>query len=112
MTTIYHAGQMVFFMLAGHAYADFALQTPRTSAAKYPGNNTGVPWFVGMGYHALIHGACVALATGFWLLGVAETVSHFAIDSIKGRGWMTNEADQCAHVVCKFIWMIIAINCC
>lgn len=99
----------MFYMLAGHALADFALQTPRTSAAKYPGNRTGIPWQLGMAYHSLIHGACVGIATGHWLLGVAETIAHGSIDLAKGRGWYGNRADQALHIACKIIWMIIAV---
>lgn len=104
------AGRMLFLMIAGHAYADFALQDPFHSGAKYPGNKTGIPWPVGLMCHALIHGGIVALATGFWLLGVAETAAHAAIDGGKGRGWYGQTTDQILHIVCKIAWTIIAIS--
>lgn len=102
---------MIFLMLAGHAYADFGIQTDRASRAKCPGNTTGIPWQVGLGYHALIHGGIVALVTGHWWLGAAETIAHAVTDHIKWRGWIGNATDQAVHIGCKIIWAIIAINC-
>lgn len=107
---INEAGQMLFLMLAGHAYADFALQDPFHSSAKYPGNETGIPWHVGLGCHALIHGGIVALVTGQWLIGVAETGSHFAIDAFKGRGWFSATTDQILHIGCKLLWTMLALT--
>ncbi len=101
---------MLFLLLAGHAYADFALQTPHHSAAKCPGNKTGIPWQVGLGYHALIHGGIVALVTGYWWLGVAETIIHGTTDHIKWRRWIDPLTDQAIHIGCKIIWVIIAIS--
>lgn len=103
------AARMMFLMIAGHAYADFALQDRFHSAAKYPGNDTGYPWYVGLGCHSLIHGGIVALATGLWWLGVAETTAHALIDFGKGRGWWNATADQIAHIACKIAWTIVAI---
>ena len=103
-------GRMMFLMMAGHAYADFALQSPHHSRAKYPGNETGIPWTVGLGCHGLIHGGIVALVTGSWLLGVAETVAHAGIDGLKSRGWYGQTTDQFLHFACKIAWMIIALK--
>lgn len=106
----YEAGQLFFYMMAGHALADFALQSPHHSAAKRPGNTTGIPWPVGLGCHAMIHGGVVALATGLWPLGVAEAVAHATIDYGKGRRLYGPITDQLAHVFCKIVWMIIALR--
>lgn len=104
------AGRMLFLMMAGHAYADFALQTPFHSAAKYPGNDHRYPWAVALACHSLIHGGIVALVTGLWWLGVAETAAHAAIDGGKGRGWYGQVTDQVLHITCKIAWMIIALR--
>jgi hypothetical protein len=106
----YDVGMMFFLMLAGHAYADFALQTPHHSSAKYPGNRTGVPWQVGMMCHGLIHGGIVALITGIWWLGALETVAHAGIDYAKSRRAFGPVADQLLHFGCKVIWLIVAIS--
>lgn len=97
-------------MAAGHAYADFALQSPHHSAAKLPGNNTGIPWYAGLGCHSLIHGGIVALITGWWVLGVAETISHAIIDYSNGRGWITPRTDQILHALCKVIWAWLTVS--
>jgi hypothetical protein len=103
-------GRLLFLMLAGHAYADFALQDPWHSAVKYPGNAHGYPWPVALACHGLIHGGLVALATGVWWIGALEAAAHAGIDYGKSRGWYGARADQLAHFVCKIIWMIIVIS--
>jgi hypothetical protein len=104
------AARLLFLMIAGHAYADFGLQTPWHSAAKRPGNSTGIPWFVGLAMHSLIHGGIVALVTGLWWLGAAEALAHAGIDAGKGRGCYGAITDQILHFACKIIWVIIAIS--
>lgn len=102
--------ELMFFMIAGHAYADFALQGPWHSSAKYPGNEHGYPWQVGLLCHGLIHGGIVGLVTGSWLLGTFETISHAMIDYGKSRGWYGNVTDQLAHITCKIIWACLILG--
>lgn len=103
------AAQMLFLMMAGHAYADFALQDPWHSAVKYPGNAYNYPWPVALLCHSLIHGGIVALITGYWWLGVLETAAHGAIDWGKAKSWYGATADQLAHVACKIVWVATAV---
>jgi hypothetical protein len=103
------AGRLLFLMLAGHAFADFAIQTEYTSRAKRPGGSANVPWQMALLYHSLIHGGIVALVTGYWLLGVAETIAHMWLDYGKGREWISARTDQLAHIACKIVWAFIAL---
>lgn len=105
-----HICHLLFMMAAAHAYADFALQDPWHSGVKYPGNGAGYPWRVALACHGLIHGGLVALITGHWWIGVMETVAHTAIDYGKSRKCYGSTSDQLAHIVCKIIWIVIAIN--
>src|SRR5882757_1823110 len=104
-----HAGQMLFLMIAGHAFADFGLQDAYQSQAKRADFNPS-GWFHALLCHSLIHGGIVALVTGQWMIGVAETVAHAMIDYGKGRKWYGTTADQTMHIGYKIIWMIIAIS--
>ena len=105
-----------FWLLAGHALADFTLQTD--VMAKYknrhnipenipPGQKLTPCWGYWLSAHALEHGACVALVTGSILLGLAETVSHWLIDFVKCESWIGVHADQILHVLCKCLWLCL-----
>jgi hypothetical protein len=100
----------LFFMLAGHAYADFALQNPYHSSIKYPGNEYNYPWWVALICHSFIHGGIVGIVTGIWWLGAAETIHHATTDWIKGRRWIGSTADQISHVIAKIVWALIALD--
>jgi hypothetical protein len=100
--------QMLFMLAAGHALADYPLQGPAMAAAKRPGGDPCVPWPMALGCHSLIHGGFVALITGLWWLGAAETLAHAAIDAAKCRGTIGMTADQALHLACKLVWALIA----
>ena len=102
--------QMLFLMVAGHAYADFALQSGWHSSVKRPGNPHGYPWPVALACHSLIHGGIVALVTGMWWLGALESIVHGATDYIKGRGWIGAVTDQLIHLACKVLWCVLAMG--
>ncbi len=108
---IYQACELLFLMAAGHALADRPLQEGMIRAEKYgprnvPGNYR---WIFGIASHSLIHGGFVAVITGLWWLGVAETIAHAAIDETKCRGAFGDLTDQALHAGCKVAWTIIAI---
>ena len=108
--------RLVFLMLAGHALADFGLQSDRMSFSKRRDNpavdTAGLPvWWMWLGAHALMHGGAVAVVTGVWWLGLLETVFHCLIDSFRGPGitppaWL----DQAMHAFCKLAWALIALE--
>lgn len=107
---------MLFFLLAGHALMDFALQSDPMAVCKcrraaHPLQQS-VPWFYWLTAHALLHGAAVG-GVVFWWVGdptlvvgfaVAETVIHWLIDFGKCEKRYGIHADQGLHVLCKVAW--------
>lgn len=108
---------LLWYMLSGHAVADYALQSDAMAKGKNWNNATPVPpgqkpqvcWYYWMAAHALVHGGAVTLVTQSVALGVAETVVHFVIDCLKCAGITTINEDQLAHVLCKILWASIAL---
>lgn len=104
-----NAATMYWWMLVGHAVCDYPLQGDFLARGK---NHTaplpGVPWYICLIAHALIHGGAVAYITGSTKLGEAETLIHMCIDYGKCAGWFGFKTDQCLHVACKVIWVILS----
>lgn len=99
--------QILFLMIAGHALCDVPLQPERLSRAKH---DRQLVWRMqALLAHGLIHGGAVALITGLWWLGAAETAAHMAIDNAKARGRIGHAADQALHAVCKMVWAALAV---
>ena len=86
---------LLFALLIGHALADFPLQGEfiangknRHLPAPKLGDGGEPPkflWIYLMSAHSLIHAGFVWAITGSMLLGFAEFVIHWAIDSVKMR---------------------------
>ena len=107
---------MLFFLLAGHALMDYALQGDAMAACKcrrstHPAAQS-VPWYYWLTAHALLHGAAVGiliqwgynnwnLALGF---AIAESVAHWLIDFGKCEKMYNIHTDQALHVLCKVAW--------
>jgi hypothetical protein len=107
---------MLFFLLAGHALMDYALQGDAMATCKcrrstHPAQQ-GVPWYYWLTAHALTHGLAVGvllrwagydwnLAVGFAL---AETVAHWLIDLGKCERLYNIHVDQLLHILCKVAW--------
>lgn len=97
----------LFWMLIGHALADYPLQGEWIAKAK---NHTLRPvpgeiiWPCVLASHAAIHAGAVRLATGSWLLAGLEFVAHCVIDYAKCSGRLTYNRDQALHVGCKLLW--------
>lgn len=100
---------LLFLMVAGHALCDFPLQPPQLASAKRVGGDPYLPWWAALLGHGLIHGGAVALITGLWTVGVAETVTHAAIDGAKCRGLFGMKVDQALHLACKVVWAGITV---
>lgn len=107
---------MLFFLLAGHALMDYALQTDAMANCKCRRSTSpvqqAVPWYYWLTAHAFLHGAAVGallrwagydwhLAVGF---AVAETVAHWFIDYGKCQRLFSIHTDQGLHVLCKVVW--------
>jgi hypothetical protein len=111
--------KILFLLLAGHALADFCLQTPWIAKNKNP--HSGPPegydpkihgpmqtvWPYVLTAHSLTHGLMVFLATGDYRLGLAETVAHWAIDYAKCQRMFGIHMDQFLHIACKFLWVYL-----
>ena len=89
-------------LLLGHAAGDSLLQPPGLSQGKRS-TRASERWR-SLGAHGAVHGFFVAILLSP-LLGIAELLSHAAIDRAKGRGMISNEIDQILHVACKCIWL-------
>ena len=110
LTVLNQAVGLLFLMAAGHALADRPLQEGAIRAEKYAPRGVGDPrWVYGIACHSLIHGGFVAVITGLWWLGLAETLSHAAIDEAKCRRRIGQVVDQLLHGACKVAWTIVAI---
>lgn len=97
-----------FYLMFGHALADYALQTDFIARGK--NWNTpipGVPWYYIMAAHSLIHAGLVATITGSVTLGLVEFALHFGIDCLKCAGLINIHADQGAHVACKAAYLLV-----
>lgn len=102
----------LFYLLAAHALADYALQSEYVARAKNPNyqrKSEGEPyWWMVLGAHSMIHGGLVGLVTGMWMLGAAEAVVHAYTDYLKCKGRIGILTDQVVHVGAKVLWAIIA----
>ena len=102
----------LFYLIAGHALADFSLQSDAMAKGKNRHRKTEPPpgatytpcWPYWLTAHALIHGATVAVITGSVHLGIAETIAHWCIDFGKCENWYGIHIDQALHFLCKATW--------
>lgn len=105
----------LWWLVVGHALADFVLQTDTMAKGKNRHNHTTPPpgarmqptWFYWLTSHALIHGGMVALVTGHVWLGVAEAICHWCCDFGKCENWYGIHEDQSFHLFCKLLWAIV-----
>jgi hypothetical protein len=108
---------LLFKLLAGHALADFALQSDFIANNK---NRHSIPkgynpdlhgpmqtiWPYVLTSHALIHGLMVFLATGSTTLGLIETGAHWVIDFGKCEKWYGIHTDQWLHIGFKVAYVL------
>ena len=93
------------WLLIGHAIADYPMQSEWVARAKQPGFTFDgeAIWPSVLACHAGIHAGAVKLVTGSWLLAGLEFVAHAGIDYSRGRGLLSYNGDQAAHVGCKVL---------
>ena len=101
---------LLFWLLIGHAIADFTLQPDTLASAKRRTAIGELPWQVALSAHSAIHAGFVALVTGSVFLGTLELLAHSAIDFAKcegmlGQGRTAMWIDQSLHVACKCAWI-------
>ncbi len=108
---------LMFALLIGHALADFPLQGEFLSRGK----NRHMPpppladgdsspkrlWIYLMSAHSLTHAGFVWIITGSALLGFAEFVIHFLIDTLKCERFTGFEADQWLHIATKAAYVAV-----
>lgn len=118
----------LFWMLVGHALADYPLQGEFLAQAKNRHTAIGAQfWLWALPAHALIHGGAVALAIrlsvhdvpGFSAdelsafavaLGLCEACLHAWIDFMKCEGRIDLHDDQLAHIACKIAWAMALLG--
>jgi hypothetical protein len=97
-----------FWLLVGHAVADYPLQGDFLAKAKNPwAPIPGVPWWIAMAAHSAIHAGAVALVTHNYVLACLEFGLHFGIDVLKCANITGFKMDQLMHVICKFAWAVV-----
>ncbi|MEB3199199.1 MAG: DUF3307 domain-containing protein [Synechococcaceae cyanobacterium] len=104
------AFNLLVLLCMGHLIADFGLQGDRMAREKCPGHDITLWWGWWLSSHAAMHGLLVALLTGLPLLGLAEWVVHAVIDLAKCRRMFSLTIDQVLHLVCKLLWVAIAVH--
>lgn len=110
--------EVLFWLLAGHVIADFALQSDAMAKGKNRHRKTEPPpgakyqptWYYWLSAHSGVHAAAVALATGSVFLGVCEWVAHWVIDFFKCENRYGIHTDQALHVGCKLLWVMVLLT--
>jgi hypothetical protein len=103
--------ELLFKLLVGHAFADFAFQSDAIAKGKNKNNKTVPPvgqkyvpcWPYYLTAHTLIHSGMVYLITNSLGFALFEFVSHWAIDYCKCDNKLTVHQDQALHLACKLI---------
>jgi hypothetical protein len=62
---------LLFWLLVGHALADYPLQGQSCPTRSGPGKTT-LPWWLALTWHSLIHAGVVALLTSSMVFGLAR----------------------------------------
>ncbi len=104
--------EVLFQLIIGHAFADFAFQSEamsryknrRTPPSPPPGQEPVTCWHYWLLAHALIHGGTVYFITQSALLGLWESIAHIVIDFLKLEDSISLHTDQLLHIICKIIW--------
>ena len=100
----------LLFLMAGHFWADFILQSNEMSKGKNrhrpplgipPGQAPQTIWPYWLTAHAVIHGTVVYFITGSLEAGIIEAMCHWIIDFGKCENWYGIHFDQTLHAVCK-----------
>ena len=108
--------EQLVLLLALHFVADFQLQSDYIAKNKSPGSGPQWPWVLTA--HSAGHGIAVGFVLSpFW--GVIEFVTHWLLDFTKARMNKANPSkkavdasyhlDQWLHLLCKPVWIGLAI---
>lgn len=110
-----NALEVIFLLIAGHAVADFGLQTEFVARFKsqhlsFEDGSTkrgDLVWMHILGAHCFIHGLFVYIVLGNVWLGLAEALCHGAIDYAKSDNKFGFHTDQLLHLGCKLLWWLL-----
>lgn len=107
LMTITNGGDIFFWLLVGHALADFPLQGDFLARGKDHTTEFGRQWWhIALPAHAMIHAGAVALVTHSTSLGMVELFAHSFIDYLKCSNRITIERDQICHILCKIGYVV------
>ena len=100
--------QVLYWLLIGHAVADYVLQSDQMIVRKNPRwlnslDSGHGPWWWTMLAHSAINGSFVSLLTGNIAYGMVETVLHFLLDWAKCLGKINAVEDQAGHILSKVL---------
>ena len=109
---------LLFLLVLGHFVADYPLQSdfiakgknrfrPVDPASIPPGQTPMMVWPWVLTSHAGTHAAAVYLVLGNPLLALAELIAHWLIDYGKCANRYGIHFDQCAHLACKVVWVLL-----
>ncbi len=113
--------ELFFYLLCGHAIADFALQSEAMAKGKnrhfmvntIPAGQRYTPcWFYWLAAHSLIHGFMVAeiMPSGYaWIYGAVAASLHFVIDFAKCENWTNPHIDQALHLL-TIVGLLVHFN--
>lgn len=102
------AAILLFWLLVGHAVADYPLQGDFLAKAKNAWLPIAdIPWWIAMSSHCAIHAGAVALITHNYLFASLEFGIHFVIDVLKCSGRTSFATDQTLHLICKIAWVLL-----
>lgn len=100
--------ELLFWLLVLHVLCDYPLQGDFVSKAKNRyAPIPGVPAWLILSSHALLHAGAVHLLLDNLWLAAAEFVAHWLIDDAKCINRIRFVTDQALHVACKVAWVAI-----
>jgi hypothetical protein len=101
----------LFFAFAiAHALADYPLQGDYLARMKCRSQAGNVSeWIIALTAHSLVQAGGVWLVSGSAVLGVTELCLHWLIDLGKGEGKFSYVTDQCLHLACKLVYVIVLV---
>lgn len=110
---------VLFWLVVGHAVADYPWQGDFLSRAKCPQSGFhGIDWQIALAMHAIIHAGMVALVfvlaarlseSRAIAVGVIEFIWHVYIDLMKCNGRTSFRTDQLLHMVCKVCYLVFLL---
>ncbi|MCB1665401.1 MAG: DUF3307 domain-containing protein [Pseudomonadales bacterium] len=109
--------EITFLLLAGHALADFVLQSEAMSRGKnrhstiHQAGDANFPaWYYWLSAHSLVHGGTVFVISGSLILALVETASHWCIDFAKCERKIDVHMDQWLHITVKLLYVPILLS--